>query len=330
MHEAIIADLGKRDTRLQKPHVKGIAEVVSSLLFSRTPNLMVLGATLNREIKHPQDRYQYVKRLLKNPMIQIDDVMGGYVPELIDKIREFGETIILAMDQSKVGNGLECLMVSVRIGDRALPVLWRVKETKGNIGFDIQKDLLDAVVHMLPEDVSVILMADRFYGTYRLVKWCQDHHWGYRIRLKGNLHFQHQGGLIISGDCLKMGLSEIENAKFNETDIATNIGIIHEAGHPEPWIIAMDCKPTKFTTLDYGFRWSIEPMFSDFKSRGFGITSTHITHPDRLERLLLLMTIAIYWAVSTGMFDEAKSNNRRIKKKQNLLFLGLQEACASS
>lgn len=330
MHEAILTDLEKRDTRLQKPHVKAIAAVVSSLLFSRSPNLMVLGATLHRDIKHPQDRYQYVKRLLKNPLVGIDDVMGGYVPELIDKIRHSGEVIILAMDQSKVGDNLECLMVSIRIGDRALPVLWRVKETKGNIGFDTQKELLDSVVDMLPDDIDIILMADRFYGTAPLIKWCQDHDWGYRIRLKGNLHFYHQGGLLVSGDCLKMGLSEIENAQFNGTDVTTNIGILHEKGHPEPWIIAMDCKPTQYTTLDYGVRWSIEPMFSDFKSRGFGITNTHITHPDRLERLLLLMTIALYWAVSTGMFDEAKSDNRRIKKNQNRLFLGLPEACVSS
>ncbi len=32
----------------------------------------------------------------------------------------------------------------------------------------------------------------------------------------------------------------------------------------------MDARPGKYTTLDYRLRWGIEPMFSDFKSRGFG------------------------------------------------------------
>lgn len=32
--------------------------------------------------------------------------------------------------------------------------------------------------------------------------------------------------------------------------ILTNVGILHEAGHKEPWIIAMDCLPTRATVLD--------------------------------------------------------------------------------
>jgi hypothetical protein len=42
-------------------------------------------------------------------------------------------------------------------------------------------------------------------------------------------------------------------------------------------------------------------MFSDFKSRGFGITKTQLKHADRIERLILVLTIALFWAASTGM-----------------------------
>jgi hypothetical protein len=55
------------------------------------------------------------------------------------------------------------------------------------------------------------------------------------------------------------------------------------------------------TILDYGMRWGIECLFSDFKSRGFGITKTHLKQGERIERLILILTIALYWAVSTGM-----------------------------
>jgi hypothetical protein len=62
----------------------------------------------------------------------------------------------------------------------------------------------------------------------------------------------------------------------------------------------MSARPGYLKTLDYSARWAIEPMFSDFKSRGFGIQDTQIQHPDRLARLLLVMALAIYTAVSTG------------------------------
>jgi hypothetical protein len=69
-------------------------------------------------------------------------------------------------------------------------------------------------------------------------------------------------------------------------------------------IIAMDASPSQYTVLDYGVRWGIENMFSDFKSRGFGLMQSHIKKPDYLERLILIMSIVLYWAISCGMFAE--------------------------
>jgi hypothetical protein len=55
-------------------------------------------------------------------------------------------------------------------------------------------------------------------------------------------------------------------------------------------------------------------MFCDFKSKGFGITSTHLTDPKRIERLILVLTIAMYFAVSTGMMDENDDITKGSKK----------------
>ena len=85
----------------------------------------------------------------------------------------------------------------------------------------------------------------------------------------------------------------------------------------------MSEKPGYLTTLDYSGRWGIEPMFSDFKSRGFGVENMRVQYPDRLPfarhsnplrvpeplasfaRLLLVMALALYSAVSPGQWDEA-------------------------
>jgi hypothetical protein len=75
------------------------------------------------------------------------------------------------------------LMISLRLGDRALPLLWRVEETRGNIGFDDQKPLLEALYAVVPQGCAIMLTADRFYGTAALISWCsgmvsfgQTHH----------------------------------------------------------------------------------------------------------------------------------------------------------
>src|SRR4051794_38334564 len=72
--------------------------------------------------------------------------------------------------------------------------------------------------------------------------------------------------------------------------------MVHEAGHPEPWIIALSQAPSVHTAFDYGLRWGIEAMFSDFKSRGFGLEDSQIRLPGRLDRLILVMALALFWA----------------------------------
>ena len=64
---------------------------------------------------------------------------------------------------------------------------------------------------------------------------------------------------------------------------------------------------------DYGLRWGIEALFSDLKTRGFSVTKTQLKHADRIERLLLVLTIALYWAVSTGM--QPRPHTKISKKK---------------
>jgi hypothetical protein len=51
---------------------------------------------------------------------------------------------------------------------------------------------------------------------------------------------------------------------------------------------------------DYGKRWGIETLFGCLKTRGFCLESTHLKDPERLSRMIALLTIALCWAFLTG------------------------------
>jgi hypothetical protein len=127
-------------------------------------------------------------------------------------------------------------MLSVRWGERALPVAWRVKETDGAIGFAVQQDLLDAVRGWLPAETRVVLHGDRFYGTPDLIRWCQDRGWDYRLRLKGNLqtwpNAERPSGIgsrkTTTGDLARSGVHYVQDVALTGKRIRTNIGIIHD------------------------------------------------------------------------------------------------------
>jgi hypothetical protein len=312
--EAIEADFKGRLPLFHKSRSEGLSLLAGVMLEVRSANLMELAAALPREIGTADHRYQYIERQLKNPKTDCDVVIAAYAREVIEKLAATGQTVVLQLDQSHVNDINEVLMLSVRLRNRAVPVAWRVRATTGNIGFKVQKELLDSVQAWLPSDVAIMLAADRFYGTAALIGWCQQAGWSWRIRLKGNLSLSHQGGELSTGEIVTLQPNGVVDAELYGSGVTTNIGVLHEKGHTEPWIIAMDARPSRYTVLDYGLRWGIETMFSDFKSRGFGLMQSHIQKPERLERLILIMSIALYWAVSCGMFDEYQAATSGEKK----------------
>jgi len=65
--------------------------------------------------------------------------------------------------------------------------------------------------------------------------------------LKGNLLADPgQGDEVTTGE-LAQGVKERDRSgvRLFAQGIMTHLGILHEAGHLTPWIIAMDCAPTR-------------------------------------------------------------------------------------
>lgn len=99
-------------------------------------------------------------------------------------------------------------------------------------------------------------------------------------------------------------------------------------GGEAPWIIAMDCAPNRAAVLDYAVRWAIEPMFSDFKGRRFELEDSQPEHAGRLERLILVMSLAMHWCVRVDR-DDALDRPTPLEKNASLRQprpLELQEA----
>ncbi len=305
--EGIKAELAQRLPRQRKTQRDKLAVLVATMLHVRSANLVEMAAGLPRASDRWDMGYQWISRFLANGLVCCDDVMAPFAREILARLAESGEPIPLILDQTKACDRHQILMLSVRWGERALPLAWRVAETQGAIGFATQQELLEVVAGWLAVGQAVILLADRFYGTPEMICWCCDRGWDYRLRLKGNLVARLGATRTTTGALALSGGHYFENIILTGKRITTNLGIIRDPGHTEPWIIAMAAKPGYLTTLGYAARWGIEPMFSDFKSRGFGLEQTHLRYPDRLARLILVMALALYWAVSTGMWDQANN-----------------------
>ena len=171
------------------------------------------------------------------------------------------------------------VMVSLRVGGRAVPLAWRVKETQGSVGFVEQRAALDRVAALLPEGVRPVLLGDRFYGSPALIAWCRAQGWDWRLRLKQDLLVFEDGGETTLAACFARGEHLLSDIELTETRVRTNVAMVHEAGHPEPWIIALSQPPSVHRAFDYGLRWGIEAMSRTSRRAALGWRTARLRAP---------------------------------------------------
>src|ERR1700761_1994948 len=300
-----LADCIEQDLRVYLPKayknpLRKLSVMVGCMIETKSCNTMALAARLPMESGRFESRYRWVERFLSTETIEDMRVMESLSIALLETVSRNGQMVVASLDQTSIGDDRAIAMLSIRVGERAVPLFWSVALTKGNMPVSAYLPLLGRLKNVLPENAEAMILGDRFFGASELVAACQKHGFHYRLRLKGNLTLTHQGGELRVDDMAKLTPGGLTEAELWGTGVITNIGYIHEKGHPEPWFIAMNAIASKTTVLDYGLRWSIETLFSDYKTRGFGLEDTHLQRPDRISRLLLVMAIALYWATING------------------------------
>src|SRR5512144_1945047 len=163
-------------------------------------------------------------------------------PGVLEEAARNGQTIILSLDQTALGDRFAVLILAVQVGDRSLPLAWQVEAGAANIGVAGQQVLLERVRAWVPTGAVVLWLGDRFYPCAELFAWWQRYGWQYRLRLKGNLTVDTGVGEATTGE-LAQGVSEryLPNVRRLTRGEPTHLGTLQEAGHAAPWILAREC-----------------------------------------------------------------------------------------
>jgi hypothetical protein len=158
----IKAELAQRRPRQGQTQRDKLAVLVASMLQVRSANPVDVAAGLPRASDRWERGYQRLSRFLANGLVCWDDVMAPFVREILAWLAESGAPIPLIRDQTKAPDHHQILMLSVRWGERAWRLAWRVGKTAGTIGFATQQELLEGVAGWRSVGQAVILLANRF------------------------------------------------------------------------------------------------------------------------------------------------------------------------
>lgn len=129
----------RRLPQQRKTQRDNLALLVATMLEVRSANLMDLAASLPREAERTDMRYQWIARGLSNPLIDPDAVMAPFAAEVLERAAAEPGGIVLILNQSKLSERHQVVMLAVRYGERALPLAWRGAATASAIGFATQR-----------------------------------------------------------------------------------------------------------------------------------------------------------------------------------------------
>src|SRR3954465_7966963 len=142
--ETVATDMEQRLPGQRKTQRGKLALLGATMLQVRSANLMDVVACLPRPAERLDSRYQWIKRFLANAHVISDAVMAPSGREVLARLSGQGQTGGPPTRQRQGSGRHQVVRVGVRLGGRALPLTWRVKETQGAIGFAEQRAALEA------------------------------------------------------------------------------------------------------------------------------------------------------------------------------------------
>lgn len=224
--------------------------------------------------------------------------------------------ILLALDTSMLQDRFCAIRISMIYMGRALPVAWRIIEHESSsVKFARYEDLLKRARNLLPQDVSVIFLADRGFVNRKLMRTLCEFGWEWRIRVKSNQVLQW-GDRRITPRMLHMNAGDAllfdRNINFGHGLKCLSFSAGWAKGEAEAWYVLSNTPASVDVFVDYALRFDIEEEFRDEKSGGFRLDISHLRDTGALERIVLVMATASIVALSEGLCVVAQNERRSV------------------
>lgn len=289
-----------------------LARFILALVQVRSVNLAQLAPVLSPRAKTASNyiRLQRFFRAFAIDQAQIARAVSGLLP--------LGERWVLSLDRTnwKLGRAeLNILVLGVVYRGIAIPLFWTVLDKAGNSNTDERIALMERFVDTFGTERIAYLLADREFVGGRWFRYLREEFIGFRIRIKDNHTIVNRHGAVHSiltpFRDLAVGQRRVLRAPRRLWDVSVYLAAERLADGE--WLLVASSDRPQRAIPEFAQRWSIETLFSALKTRGFRFEDTHLTKPERLERLLALLTLATAWAVMAGHWAH---QHRPIREKK--------------
>lgn len=214
---------------------------------------------------------------------------------------------------------LNFLILGIAHEGMALPILWTVLDKAGNSDTGERIALMRRFLDLFGAARIRALLADREFVGEDWVQWLQAERIPFRLRPKRDTLIPNSWNVPMRADRLFQALKP-GHARYLEGRRPVWGCFVHLSAlrleDGELLLIASSGAPQAEAFSAYSRRWEIETLFGALKSRGFNFEDTHLTHPERVGKLLGLLALGFAWTYRTGQ-ALAKSAPIPLKKQSS-------------
>jgi hypothetical protein len=309
-----------------KARMACFAGMLVALIKVRTVNLVELSCAFGG-MATMASRYKRIKRFFSQFTIDAADVAGWVVAVLrLDK-----EAVYLSMDRTNWRWGksdINVLMLSIVYKGIAVPVFWSLLRTCGNSNTADRIALVQTFINRFGKDRIAGVLADREFVGSEWFGWLRRENIPFCIRIKKNALTTNSRGAEASVGVLFQDLQSAQQRVLSDPRKLWGQTVYLAALRlPDGELLIVATGHLLDDPIThYGKRWQIETLFGCFKSKGFNFEDTHMVDPARINKLLVLLSVAFCWAHKAGEWrheEKAITVKKHGRKSQSWFRYGL-------
>lgn len=306
-HVSELKNLLFQSLNWNKARIACLAQILQALICVRTVNLTQISAFFKGSAKQ-ESSYRRIRRFFAEFFFDRTIIIP-----MVLSLFGLKKDLLLILDRTNWKWGkkdINIMLISVAYRGIGIPIFWQVSANGGSSSTATRKQVLKAVLQKIGARRIRAFLADREFVGEEWFWFLKRQKIPFIIRIKKNtlaggiqegtqepvIKLWNKGSkktsllnhrVLIWGHFLYLSLSKAEGAK-------------------EPMIVVSNCEFSDAIAL-YLRRWEIETLFGCLKTRGFRMEDTHMTAPERIEKLLFVLSIAFVWSYKLGEVEAAKN-----------------------
>ena len=265
-------------------------------------------ATLFAQPIQFESRRRNLQRFLQLPQLNIKALWFPILKHWLKQQFHRGQRVYLVIDRTQWKHH-NLLMVSVVHKKRAIPLFWHLLEHCGSSSLCEQQFVLRPVLILMNRYASIIL-GDREFHSVALADWLRTHKVGFVLRLpKSTTVKSHSQAQFERLDkllqfpgiaCFEVQVQVTQQQGFGRFNLVTRWKRTYRQSKAnQVWYLLTNLESLETALDSYAKRFSIEPMFKDFKTGGYNLESCRATG-QRFLALVLLVAIAYTLTLEQG------------------------------